>query len=198
MSQLLIDPKILSWGDTYYIYDLWGNIEYRVIGVIFSISRMEILFEKKIGREKGMIRRRFFRLFKTYEIQIGRKPQGTVKKRYFTSSSIHIRFQRIYKTNKMKSLLLWLLLRFIKRVARDKYIEKARALNKYVSRLSLFNYLFILSLAAASISLIRLIWLTSAAPGSKSIGVMFASGYTVRSFLITPLPMIWLGRQANG
>ena len=83
MSKLLIDPKILSWGDTYYIYDLLGNIEYRVIGVIFSISRMEILFEKKIGREKGMIRRRFFRLFKTYEIQIGRKPQGTVKKRYF-------------------------------------------------------------------------------------------------------------------
>ena len=83
MSQLLLDPKILSWGDTYYIYDELGNIEYRVLGVIFSISHMEILFEKKIGREKGMIKRKFFRLFKTYEIQIGRKPQGTVKKRYF-------------------------------------------------------------------------------------------------------------------
>jgi len=47
-------------------------------------------------------------------------------------------------------------------------------------------------------SLMRLSWLTSLAPGSYSMATMLASGWRRRISRNMPLPVTWLGRQANG
>ena len=77
-----MDPKVLSWGNSYNIYDGSGQIKYQVQAAIFSIGRLLVLFDKTIGQEKGQVENKFFRIPKEFEIRIGRKSHGTVKKRF--------------------------------------------------------------------------------------------------------------------
>ena len=53
--KLCIKQRVFSWGDTYDVYDEWGNARYYVKAEIFAIGHQIHVYEKQSGREVGSI-----------------------------------------------------------------------------------------------------------------------------------------------
>ena len=85
----VLQQKLLSWGDDYYIRDDAGNEVYFVDGKAFSIGD-QLSFQDLAGHELAYIRQKVLSWGKTYEISRGGVLAAVVKKELF--AFFHHRF----------------------------------------------------------------------------------------------------------
>ena len=77
---LYIRQRIFSWTDSYDVYDETGEARYEVRAEFFSLGHQIHVYDKRTGQEVGSIREKLLRFLPTFEIVIGGRLQGTVRK----------------------------------------------------------------------------------------------------------------------
>ena len=80
--KLCIKQRVFSWGDTYDVFDEWGNARYYVKAEIFAIGHQIHVFEKETGREVGSIHQHFFAFTPGFDIVMDGRTVGVIKKRF--------------------------------------------------------------------------------------------------------------------
>jgi uncharacterized protein YxjI len=80
--KLCIKQRVFSWGDTYDVYDEWGNVRYYVEAEIFAIGHQIHVYEKQTGREVGSIHQHFFAFTPGFDIVMDGQRVGVIKKRF--------------------------------------------------------------------------------------------------------------------
>lgn len=83
--QLHIRQRIFSWGDSYDVYDESGAARYEVRSALFSLGHQIHVYDKQAGEareEVGCIRQKLFTLTPTFEIEIGGRTVGTIRKKF--------------------------------------------------------------------------------------------------------------------
>ena len=78
--KLYIRQRIFSWTDSYDVFDESGEARYEVRGKFFTLGHQIQVFDKATGREVGAIREKLFTILPQFEIEIGGKTCGTVRK----------------------------------------------------------------------------------------------------------------------
>ena len=83
--ELHIRQRIFSWGDSYDVFDHSGEARYEVRSAFFSLGHQIHVYDKRAdeGRDEvGSIRQKLFTLMPTFEIEIGGRVIGTVRKKF--------------------------------------------------------------------------------------------------------------------
>ena len=83
--QLHIRQRVFSWGDSYDVFDDSGEARYEVRSAFFSLGHQIHVYDKQAdeGRDEvGSIRQKLFTLMPTFEIEIGGRVIGTVRKKF--------------------------------------------------------------------------------------------------------------------
>jgi len=83
--ELHIRQRIFSWTDSYDVYDDSGDARYEVRSALFSLGHQIHVYDKRAdetGEEVGCIRQKLFTLLPTFEIQIGGRTVGTIRKKF--------------------------------------------------------------------------------------------------------------------
>ena len=83
--ELHIRQRIFSWGDSYDVFDDSGEAHYEVRSAFFSLGHQIHVYDKQAdeGRDEvGSIRQKLFTLMPTFEIEIGGRVIGTVRKKF--------------------------------------------------------------------------------------------------------------------
>ena len=83
--KLRIRQRIFSWGDSYDVYDEYGNARYEVRSALFSLGHQIHVYDKLADEshdEVGFIRQKLFTLMPTFEIAIDGRVVGTVRKKF--------------------------------------------------------------------------------------------------------------------
>lgn len=80
--KLHIRQRIFSWTDSYDVYDETGTARYEIRAEFFSLTHRLHVCDKRTGREVGVISQRLFSLLPTFEIEIGGRVVGTVRKKF--------------------------------------------------------------------------------------------------------------------
>lgn len=77
--KLLIKQRVFSWGDTYDIYDEYGNVKYMVKAEVFSFGHRLHVYNA-LGNEIGQIHQKLFTFMPKFEIEIGGRVYGTISR----------------------------------------------------------------------------------------------------------------------
>lgn len=80
--QLYIKQRIFSWTDSYDVYDETGEARYEVKAEFFSFGHQIHVYDKRTGEEVGSIHEKLFTLLPQFEIVIGGRVQGTIRKEF--------------------------------------------------------------------------------------------------------------------
>ena len=80
--QLRIRQRIFSWTDSYDVYDEEGQPRYSVKASLFSLTHQIRVFDIRTGLEVGAIRQRLVSLLPTFEIFIGGRIRGTIRRKF--------------------------------------------------------------------------------------------------------------------
>lgn len=80
--KLCIKQRVFAWGDTYDVYDEFGNVRYFVRADLFTFGHQIHVYEKHSGRELGAIHQHLFALMAGFDIVLDGQPVGAVKKRF--------------------------------------------------------------------------------------------------------------------
>ena len=83
--QLCIRQRIFSWTDSYDVYDETGEPRYEVRAALFALGHQIHVYDKRNGErseEIGYIRQKLFTLMPTFEIVMGGRTVGTVRKEF--------------------------------------------------------------------------------------------------------------------
>lgn len=83
--QLHIKQRIFSWTDSYDVYDETGEARYEVRSAFFSLGHQIHVYDKHADEtraEVGCIRQKLFTLLPTFEIEIGGRTVGTIRKKF--------------------------------------------------------------------------------------------------------------------
>ena len=83
--ELHIRQRIFSWGDSYDVFDDSWEARYEVRSAFFSLGHQIHVYDKRAdeGRDEvGSIRQKLFTLMPTFEIEIGGRVIGTVRKKF--------------------------------------------------------------------------------------------------------------------
>ena len=80
--KLYMKQKVFSWGDTYDVYDEWGNARYYVKAEIFTLGHQIHVYEKQTGREVGSIHQHLFAFTPGFDIVMDGQRVGVIKKRF--------------------------------------------------------------------------------------------------------------------
>jgi uncharacterized protein YxjI len=83
--ELHIRQRIFSWGDSYDVFDDSGEARYEVRSAFFSLGHQIHVYDKRADEtrdEVGSIRQKLFTLMPTFEIEIGGRVIGTVRKKF--------------------------------------------------------------------------------------------------------------------
>ena len=80
--ELLIRQRIFSWTDAYDVYDADANAKYFVRGDFFSLGHRIRIFDKATGAELGCVAQRLLTLLPTFDIIVGGRVVGTIKKKF--------------------------------------------------------------------------------------------------------------------
>ena len=83
--ELHIKQRLFSWGDSYYVYDNNGEARYEVRSALFSLGHQIHIYDAcPYGdrEEVGCIQQKLFTLLPTFEIQIGGRTVGTIRKQF--------------------------------------------------------------------------------------------------------------------
>ena len=80
--QLMIKQRVFSWSDTYDVYDESGETRYYVKAEIFSFGHQIHVFDKRTGAEVGSIHQKLFTFMPQFEIVIGGRTVGTIRREF--------------------------------------------------------------------------------------------------------------------
>lgn len=78
--QLCIKQRVFSWSDTYDVYDDGGDARYYVEAEIFSFGHQIHVYDKRSGQEVGAVHQKLFTFMPEFEIVIGGRTVGTIRK----------------------------------------------------------------------------------------------------------------------
>ncbi len=93
--QLYIQQRVFSWSDTYDVYDAEGNARYYVRAEVFAFGHQIHVYDKKSGQEVGSIHQKLFVWMPQFEIVIGGRAVGTVRREFtFFKPRYHVDFCR--------------------------------------------------------------------------------------------------------
>lgn len=76
--QLLIRQRVLSWTDSYDVYDETGQPRYEVRAEFFTLGHQIHVYEKNTGREVGSIHQRLLTLLPKFDVVVDGQTVGTV------------------------------------------------------------------------------------------------------------------------
>lgn len=95
--QLYIRQRIFSWTDSYDVYDETGEARYEVRAAMFALGHQIHVYDKRAGErceEIGYIRQKLFTLMPQFEIVIGGRVVGTIRKEFsFLRPRYHVDFR---------------------------------------------------------------------------------------------------------
>lgn len=80
--ELRIKQRVFSWSDTYDVYDESGEARYFVKAEVFSFGHQIHVYDKRSGEEVGSIHQKLFRFLPEFEIVIGGRTVGTIRKEF--------------------------------------------------------------------------------------------------------------------
>lgn len=79
--KLLIKQRVFSWRDTYDIYDGQGNVRYFVKAGAFTLGHQIHVYDTS-QNELAVIRERLLAFMPVFEIEIGSRKVGTIRKKF--------------------------------------------------------------------------------------------------------------------
>lgn len=79
--KLLIKQRVFSWTDTYDVYDEDGNVKYFVKAEFLSLGHRLHVYDAS-DREVGVVKEEILSLLPVFEIEIGERTVGKIKKRF--------------------------------------------------------------------------------------------------------------------
>lgn len=79
--KLMIKQRVFSWGDTYDIYDEFGNAKYLVKAKVFSFGHQLRVFDMN-GNEIGEIHESILALTPRFKIILDGQVYGTIRKKF--------------------------------------------------------------------------------------------------------------------
>ena len=92
--ELRIKQRVFAWTDTYDVYDRNGNAKYYVKGAFFSIGHQIHVYNKETNEEVGSIHQKLFSWMPKFEIVIGGRTVGTIRKEFsFFQPRYHVDFR---------------------------------------------------------------------------------------------------------
>ena len=80
--ELLIKQRVFSWTDSYDVYDETGAARYFVKAEFFSFGHQIHIYDKRTGEELGSVRQRLFTLLPTFELIMGGRSVGLIRKKF--------------------------------------------------------------------------------------------------------------------
>ncbi len=80
--KLLIKQRVFAWGDTYDVYDEFGEPKYFVKAEFFSFGHTIHIYRHDTNEEVGLIREKLFKFLPTAEISVSGQVLGTIKKEF--------------------------------------------------------------------------------------------------------------------
>lgn len=80
--KLLIKQRIFTLTDNYCVYEETGDIRYQVESAFFSLGHQIHVYDARTRRELGCIRQKLLTLLPTFEIEIGGRIMGTIRKKF--------------------------------------------------------------------------------------------------------------------
>lgn len=80
--ELRIKQRVFSWSDTYDVYDESGEPRYYVEAEIFAFGHQIHVYDKRSGQEVGSIHQKLFAFLPQFEIVIGGRTVGTIRKEF--------------------------------------------------------------------------------------------------------------------
>ena len=80
--ELYIRQRVFSWTDSYDVYDETGLARYEVRAEFLSLGHKIHIYDKRSGQELGSIHQKLFTLLPTFEIVIGGRVQGIIRKQF--------------------------------------------------------------------------------------------------------------------
>lgn len=78
--QLLIKQRIFTLTDNFRVYDETGEIRYEVEAEFFALGHHFHVYDKRTGREVGVIRQKLLTFLPKFEIEINGRTVGTISK----------------------------------------------------------------------------------------------------------------------
>lgn len=82
MMELLIKQRVFSWTDSYDVYDETGVPKYFVKAEFFSFGHQIHIYDKRTGEELGSVHQKLFTLLPTFELVMGGKTVGAIRKKF--------------------------------------------------------------------------------------------------------------------
>lgn len=80
--QLMIKQRVFSWSDTYDVYDENGEARYYVKAELLSFGHQIHVYDKRSGDEVGSIHQKLLTFLPAFEIVIGGRTVGTIRKEF--------------------------------------------------------------------------------------------------------------------
>lgn len=80
--ELQIKQRVFSWSDTYDVYDESGEARYYVEAEIFAFGHQIHVYDKRSGEEVGSIHQKLLTFLPQFEIVIGGRTVGTIRKEF--------------------------------------------------------------------------------------------------------------------
>ena len=80
--KLCIRQRVFSWSDTYDVYDDSGEARYYVEAEIFTFGHQIHVYDKRSGKEVGSVHQKLFTFLPEFEIVIGGRTVGTIRKEF--------------------------------------------------------------------------------------------------------------------
>lgn len=92
--ELRIKQRVFAWGDTYDVYDSAGQPKYYVKAEIFAFGHQIHVYNKVTGEEVGSIHQKLLTLLPQFEIVIGGRTVGTIRREFsFFRPRYHVDFR---------------------------------------------------------------------------------------------------------
>ena len=80
--ELRIKQRIFSWTDSYDVYDETGAAKYFIKAEFFSFGHQIHIYDKRTGQELGSVHQKLFALLPTFELVMGGRTVGLIRKRF--------------------------------------------------------------------------------------------------------------------
>ena len=80
--RLCIKQRVFAWTDTYDVYDDSGEARYYVEAEAFSFGHQIHVYDKRSGQEVGAVHQKLFAFMPEFEIVIGGRTVGTIRKEF--------------------------------------------------------------------------------------------------------------------
>ena len=78
--RLLIKQRVVSWSDTYDVYDEWENPRFFVRAEFLSLGHQIHVQEEATGLEVGSIHQKLFSLLPQFDLVISGRTMGAIRK----------------------------------------------------------------------------------------------------------------------